>query len=421
MLIALALVLASVATQPQKLTVDAAVALALRQHPDVRAATARVNAAKAEGAGMVARLHPQVSVSGLYKDGTGDMIFATPAMPTQYYATSPDRFGAGAAMLMAPLYTGGRLAAARAAARANVGGSEADRATIEADVRQGVRVAFADALRKRDYVGAFEAQLVSQQELLRTTKASFDAGKLPEAFLLRAQAEVARAEGQLATARADADVAMAGLREAVGMDQTAPLDLVPWTEAPTPASDLVSATSQALATRPELTSGRARVDSARADARSAKGSMLPEIDLMAMQMNMKAQSEAWASRYAAALVFSFPLFDSGMRRADLRKAEALSTEQAALLERRKLAVEADVARAWAAWSSSDKVVAAAEAAAKSFEEAYRVGVVRYEAGKAVQVEVTDLMASLTRSRAELADARLMRLVAWSNLMRAMGK
>jgi outer membrane protein len=358
---------------------------------------------------------------GLYKEGTDASIFAGAVMPTQYYATMENRFGAAAIMLMAPLYTGGRMATARASARALVSGAGSEKSTTEADVRQMVRAAFAEALRRREYVAAGEADLAAQTELLRTTQALFDVGKLPEAFVLRAKAEVARAESRLATIRADAEAALASLREAIGLDQSAMLDLSPWTNAESPAPDLAAATQAALVQRPELAAGRSRVDLARADARSAKGSLLPEVDLMAMQMNMQPKSSDWQSRYSAALVVSFPLFDGGMRRADVRKAEADVAERGAMLERERLAVEAEVARAWAAWSASDKVVSASEAAVKSFEEAYRVGVVRYEAGKAVQVEVTDLLSSLTRSRAELADARLMRLVAWSNLMRGMGK
>ena len=91
------------------------------------------------------------------------------------------------------------------------------------------------------------------------------------------------------------------------------------------------------------------------------------------------------------------------------------------LQGTKNKVEAEVASAWAEWSASSKVSASAKAEVEASEEAYRVALLRYQEGKAILSELTEVRSELTHARLSVAESTAYARKAWSKLARATGK
>ena len=85
-----------------------------------------------------------------------------------------------------------------------------------------------------------------------------------------------------------------------------------------------------------------------------------------------------------------------------------------------LMVSRDAAAALAEASAAGKNVKLAQAAVDQADEDYRVVKLRYEAGKSINVEVLDALASLTRAQTNYAQALFDYSVAQDRLARAQG-
>lgn len=108
--------------------------------------------------------------------------------------------------------------------------------------------------------------------------------------------------------------------------------------------------------------------------------------------------------YTAALVGSLPLVDAGTRGGEVAMARA---QQQQLSQReRKLSQEIvrDVLVAQANLRAADRNIRTALETLASAEEDYRINRVRYDAGKAINLEPLDALAALVRTRVNAAQA-----------------
>lgn len=418
--IVVSLLVCGVACAQSTTSVSQAVERAVRQHPMLSVAQADVRGAKARAVMLTVPYVPQASLNAVGAAGEGMMTFASTVMPTNYWRTERGASGVLNASLMWRPWSFGREAAARGIGREEVQSAEETLAVARQNVALSVRLAFAEALLRRETVEANKAAVESAREVERVTREQYEAGKLPEAFVFRAAADTAEMERELAVAEAEAASALARLRESMGMDQLEVLALGDWDiplEAP---ASLAEALAQAAA-RPELAAIRHAREGQELRARLAQLSTRPDLALMAMGDWMGSRGMAGETGSKVALVVSFPLADGGERRATRDEAEAMAGKMEAEMRSVQLAVEAEVATAWAAWQAHAAVSKAARAGLQASEEAYRVALLRYREGKAILAEVTDARARLVAAQRSIAEADAYSRIAWSKLHRAMGK
>jgi outer membrane protein TolC len=401
-------------------SVSQAVERAVRLHPMLSVAQADVQGAKARAAMLEVPYVPQVSLNAVGTAGEGAMTFASTVMPINYWRTERGSSGVLNASLMWRPWSFGREAAARGIGREEVLSAEETLAVVRQNVALSVRLAFAEALLRRETVEANKAAVESAREVERVTREQYEAGKLPEAFLFRAAADTAEMERELAMAEAEAASALAMLRETMGMDQVEMFALGDWDiplEAP---ASLAEALAQSEA-RPEIAAIRHAREGQELRARLAELSTRPDLALMVMGDWMGTRGMAGETGSKVGLVVSFPLADGGERRATRGEARAMAGKMDAEMRSIRLAVEAEVAAAWAAWQAQPAVSRAARAGLESSSEAYRVALLRYQEGKAILAEVTDARARLVAAQRSIAEAEAYARTAWSKLQRAMGR
>ena len=397
-----------------------ALEIAIKKSPMTQMALADVDLAKASGLKMQSMYEPLMSLNSFGATGKGQMILPTLVMPTMLTSLSDkDSYGFSGALMWRP-FTFGRAQLTRKSADAMTQMSKQIAARVSLDVTKEVRLAYSDALLKKSIVEAQESSVESAKQMEAVTKAQLDAGKVPQAFYLRAQAETASMVRELAMAKADAEMAMAMLREAMAIRQDQSLRLGEWDDPMVAPSSLQQALETALKSRPELGANKADSANARFKLDLARRAYLPDFALMAMADWMKPEDMNSMDGQKLAFVISLPVFDGKERKAAKDEAKAMVDKSNAEKRAIQNQIEREIAQAWAEYTIAPSVISASDAEYKASEEAYRVAVVRYESGKSILAEVADARMQWVQSKRAIAESQAFRQKAWTNLMRSIG-
>lgn len=203
-------------------SVDEAVETAIKENPDIAAATKNSEAAgydvKAARSGRL----PKLSAFGTFSrsDNFGG---AKAAVPINIPVTQQS--GAIGAQLTLPLYQGGRPAAQIRQAQARVTAAMENQIATERSVIQQVRAAYASWRASLDVIKSAEAAIAANTLSLEGVRAENSVGNRTIIEVLNAEQELINARVVLATARRNAYVAGFTLLAAMGSAEARDLDL----------------------------------------------------------------------------------------------------------------------------------------------------------------------------------------------------
>lgn len=422
-------------------TIEDAVALALRESPLLKAATATRNAAAARVGIARAETRPTLSANAFVSGGTLPNIVQSPSLPVPTMIMGLPRGGYADQnlMLMYPLYTGGRLTAMIRQAEAMRDTSEAERAAKRQEVALLVRVAYHETLARRAVAAAARAVVTESEERLRADRARGEQGRIPAYFVDQDEADLAAARQTVTDAERDAELSLAALKTAMGLSVSAPLELGETTTAPLLAALVSEMTagksvapdaapevvvqalwSRAQKERPELWAQASRVASARSGERAAGAQYRPQVNAFVMGDALRGAGQTGTTGVTYGLAASVPLLDGGSGRARKDEARAMREEQEAEESRTRLAIEQEVNEAYRRATTAEQNVATATAALTSAKAAYKAADARYQAGRSVLSELLGVSAQRIRAETELLRALLERDVTQDQLRRAVG-
>ena len=418
-----ALPVAQTAFAGERLTLPAAVEMALRHNPELLRTQAQQGAAaagKREAAAM--RLpHLQVREVGLRTDSPADAFglqlmqerFSFPAF-TMSDPNDPDPIENFTTEFEAswPIFTGGRVMA---------GIGQADRMAQAADAVHGhtqEAIALATASAYTDAVLAQRAVELARRARDTTARhvdeaqAFFDADMVVESDLLQAQVQLARMEEKLISAENAAQLARAGLFRSMGIAQDAEYELdaqVPDIQPP------VSSLAEALAAaqkRHDVRAVTAQVDAARLGVRRARGEYLPEVALVARYtLNDERPFGDSGDSYALMAMAQWNVWNWGQTRARVSGARFQHVAAQHAQRSHQQQVEFEVRQAWQQVAEAKARAEVNRGAVGQAEKALSILEARFEQGVA---RITDLLDAETM----LDDARVRDLNARFDLQRA---
>jgi outer membrane protein len=405
------------------LSVRDAVRIALKHNPLVGTAIAAEKEASARTRQARADTKAQVSISGVLSRASADMPMffnSTPQTMASPILRMPDKSSIGATlMLMFPVYTGGRLSSAVQAAVQLEHMAAGTRLTVAQDVVLSVRAAYWKALLSRALVDVSREVVRAAEEQVRISREKYEVGSVNLADVLRNQAFYAEAAQELVNTQKDAEMALVELKTVMGVSLASQIELTDALRYEPVNGTVDGALETAMKNRPELIAANAAVHEAEAKRRFAKGSFSPQVYFTAMG-DTASVSGSGMKGFGAGLMVSLPLADGGLRRAQVAEADARLDAAEKQYQAAVLQVGQDVANAWLSVQAAEANIRTSEAVVKQAEEQYRISRLRYEAGKAINLEVLDSIAALGRARTDYLKAVYEYNLAKDKLLRAMG-
>ena len=407
----LSVLAASAVSAGEPLTPEGAVALAVANHPAIRAASGGVDAARADldlaRTGWYPRVDLQEDVGRstnpvfVFAGKLGQEIFG-PADFAPASLNQPDPFtnAATRVVLRQNVFDADRTRLGKNAASAGVEAAELERArSADAVAFDAIRAFWDAVLAERALEAAVRGEKAAAENA-RLAGARVEEGlAVPSA---RLQAEVRLAEIRALKLRAEGAVAAsrAALRYALGVADDRAFDLVP--PAVEPEAEPAPADP---ASRKDLLALDARLRQAEAGETMARRSWWPVVGLGAQyEWNADTPFGADGSNWTVALSARMPVFDgletrarAARARADRDRLEAMRRQatEGALLETRAAGASVRVASGR---------LEAARGAVDLAQAALRIVRDRYEEGLAVVVELLSAEAARTGAQAELASA-----------------
>jgi outer membrane protein len=406
----------------QSITLADAVNIALKNNPTIEARQAMLEAASARVGMAKSMTGLQVSAAGFTTTGSLPMIVAgSPGVDPQFFAVALDKGRLdGALMAMYPLYTGGRLSGQVSSARSLQQAQTDELAASELSVTLAAKTAYYQVLLANEFVEVFKHRAAESEERLRIAEKAYKEGRIAKYDLLRKRTDLADSRQQLNNGERDVDVAFADLKNALGAPQDCSYVLSEKLAFAPEMRDEGELQALALRQRPEVRAAYARVLSAQANVAVAESAYKPQIYATAMAEGMTASGNS-DHGYLIGVTAALPLFDNGLRKSSVSEARAVLKQAQAEQRDTMLGIGRDVSASFARLKAAGKNIDLAKANVEQAQEDYRVIKLRYESGKAINVEVLDALASLTRAQTQYAEALYNYNVAQADLHRATGK
>jgi outer membrane protein TolC len=465
----------------QPLSLSQAVALALKHSPQIRgaqqdvlAANAGISAAEADG-----KLSVSGSLFGAQSSPNGLMSSPGPISPVNLMAVPNGTFLDASVGAMLPIYSGGRVSSAVLAARDESQASGGDLSTTQQNVALLTRVAYRRALYQRALVTAQQRNLDASQAEFALDSERYNAGKLAEVFLFRDRSAVANAQQAVTNANRDWMQALYGLLAVMGIDLRSQVELTdalnvpsatgPATQAgestvapadgqgqpaggggaagelmpgvvpsaatqpmqnPPALPDLAAAADdagltrllqQAATQRPELLAARQRINAAQSRVDLAKAGFKPQVNLVGMGGLSHGDARGSSgSSYTVGVTVGLPLFEGGALSAAQSEAEARLEKAKQAYQTVDIQVQNEVRDALLSLAAAKQNLATSESALEQAREDYDIQVVRFNAGKGIQVEVLDALAARTAAETQVDQAAYDYAVAQDQAARATG-
>ena len=405
------------------LSVGQAVQIGLRENLMIRVAKADVGAAEAETRVMRSMTRPQLSANTYLTVGSSPNLLSTSpnVMPVNTLAVPSNGFADQNLTLMVPLYTGGRLRNQVRAASERQRAASADVAGVESETALAIKDAYYRTLLAVELVKVAQARVDASTELVRTTRAQFEAGKGIEASVQRVGAELADAQRDVTATQNQRAKSLLDLKAAMGVSLDSEIALSDPLMFAAPSGDLKASLAEAARIRPELLAARLRAGAAQAGVASVRGSQGPQVYGAAMADLFAPRAMSTNAGGTLGVVISLPLFDGGQRRAEVDRARAGQARAEAETQNIELRVSNEVRQAWLDRDTADQNYRTAQTAVQAVQAAYDVTLLRVQNQKAILVEQLDALTALIRARANLAQALYDHALATARLQRAIGR
>jgi len=316
------------------------------------------------------------------------------------------------------VYEGGRIAAQESEAGLSRRSAALATSSSDAQLALDVTRAFYDAALSDRLLSIARSGLDQAIAAYDQTRLSFEAGRLPEFELLRA--EVARDNQRPIVIRrqADRDVAYLRLRQLLELPSTATLDVDVDLEAaalppPAPFAEAFATVRAASGnvTRSGIQQAELLVAAREAGVTVARSAQLPSVSLNSSYGRVGYPTDGvfpgfsdFRTNWTVGASVLVPIFTGHRLSADVASARAdLADANARLKQTRELA-ELDAATALEDVASAEAVWEASAGTVQQAERAYQIAELRYREGLSTQLELSDSRLSLQVAQANRAQA-----------------
>lgn len=399
-----------------RLTLDAAVRLALRGSP----AAARVRQERAAAQAAAQREAPRLDPTFTLLGGSilnGPRISFSRADDGEETVVPQSRLRLELAAQVMLFRPGGSRAAERFRAAQRVAEAEFERGL--ADLRRDVRHAYYVLLAADAAVGVAREGAEAARAHRRLIDDLVTAGRATRLDQLQGDVAVEEAAGAAAEAVEGRELAAASLNRLLGRPLAEPLGVAPAAELAGMPEE--SAALALIERRPDVRALVAQVESAEAGARLAALQAAPGVGLSTSYALQTPSAFVARSSWTAALALTWPLGVGGRIRSEAREAAARAAAAREALAELRAGAALEIRQALHAVRAAQRRREAAQRMAAAAEEALRITELRFQSGRATGLEVAGASAALNRARLDGLRARYDGYTALADLERATGE
>jgi outer membrane protein TolC len=407
----------AVAAEPAagaELTLAEAVAVALQQHPALRAADRATDAAASGIEQARAGFLPSIELSESVLRGNNP-VYAFGSLLNQGRFTAADfaldrlnhpdpitnwRTNLGGSV---PLFMGGRTRLGFEQAQLAHQAVRTGRTRVEQEVIFGVSRAYAAILLAEEALATVDSAVRTAEANLTAAEARQEAGMVVASDALAARVRLARLQEERIAAGHQVSLSQATLNEAMGIPLGRSHRLTGSLALP-PAGPEQPEELERLARehRPDLKQVELEEQRLAKEIQRAKGTFLPSLHLMGnYEINNHGIAADGQDSWSVGLALNWNLFKGGGDRARLAEAQAHYYRTGALKERLANAIGLEVREASLALATARERADVARQAILHAEEALRIVRERYQAGLTTIVELLDSETALTAARTTL--------------------
>lgn len=407
---------------PLSLSLPDAIRMALEKSPDLKSAQARLQIAYGMERETKSEAGIQVTAHGLLMDTSSMTMIPTVSgvEPSAMFMVPTRVRSGGSAVASFPLFTGGRISGLVDSATHNREAEEFRFEAAKVQLAYAVKIAYGQVLVAQKEVAVEERVLEENQDALTRIKTLLESGKVATVQLYRANAEFSNAKRKLVEAQNGFALRKIDLLRILGTDLSAPIILTDSLVELPNAPNKEALIREAELNRPELLAKKKEVAGVEALVRSAKGDYFPQTYFYGRADTLSG-SPGQFNGTSFGLIATFPIFDSGKRGGKVEQAEGKLKEAHSDLEALTLNVRREVTQGWLNLDTARVLLAEVKDELKSAEENLRITRLRFESGKAIQLEILDALSVYERARLRELDARFAYHAALALLDRAVGR
>ena len=413
--------------QASAVTLDECIVTTLRNNPDVRAATERVQAARAAIKEAQSAYYPMLVGSTTYARTDNPpqafmmMLNQRNVSMQSDFNNPPDTDNLALSLgVRYRLYDFGRRGLDNEMAKDGAEISQLVLRGLQNDLIHQVTRGYYSALQAGAFVAVHEESVKSLEESLRVANERVKAGGAVKTDVLNLEVQLAQAKEDLIRARNGVKLSLAALNTAIGTNlvdsANIPAKVEPPGAKPPESEDL-----SVIQNRPELQAARKGAEIQQTALRKARRQYMPTVNAFgSMDWNSDVSTDFERS-YIVGVAAEVELFDGFRRGAAVSGASAQQRAAAAEAEKAASNLRLDLTsasiQAGEAWDRLD----VARKSIDNAEEALRITQQRYQQGAADLPELLTAQVGLTGTRTRNVAALYDYWIALSNLERARGQ
>lgn len=297
------------------------------------------------------------------------------------------------------LYSGGQVEGSIEQAKFNQKIYDLGVVKSKQQVKYDATSSYYDLLNKLNLLKLREESVERVKTHLKNTVAQYEVGVVAKSDVLATEVSLATADQNLIQAQNDYDVAMAKLNNVTGLPLTTDIKVRSNLSYDKSSINLDDSISRALRNNPEVAQADIKIDYAKQGIRVANAGKLPSVSLSAY--NYWSDSEfpgAENSNLAANITVSWNVFDFDRTKSTIKQAE-VGLERAQEQNRQtKDQVFLNSRQYYLNMKAAEKNIDTSKVAIDKAEEDYKISEVRYSAGVGTNLEVMTAHEKLTEAK-----------------------
>jgi outer membrane protein len=415
------------------LTLDEALSIGRSRQPQLRQARATAEAARGRVDQALAPLLPQLNGSARWQRSSGraGSALALPTTPTVVGGGTAFVPSSGATELYSLSLTGSLLVwdfgqtwdrwrASQASARSQ---GESERATAEL-VDLNIRANYFNAVAMKALAGVARDALDNEAKHLDQIRNFVEVGTRPPIDLVTERVNYANARVKLIQAENSYATARVQVEQAIGATDLGPWDVAE-TGLPSVAGEEASLDvllEEALKARPDISALAEQLRAEELTVCAIQGAYGPSLGISAGVSDTRGNfSDSSSTVWTSTATLTWPLFQGGQTRGQVREARANLSGLEAQLEQVRQQVRVDVEQARLGVRAALATLSAAEEASQAARERLTLAEGRYETGVGSLLDLSDAQLGLTTALGQQVQAQFQLAAARSQLLKALGR